>query len=212
VEPTAGPDESGPARHENLDFVSPVSKRRRRKPAKSGRRRRAFQPPGYDSPAEGDVDPATYLDDVPPSVDKAEVESILDRRVFTVPYRSTVIEGERFDWLNPADPDERGLLVKGEHPEYHEALADPLFEGELDGHSPRLHLTMHEVIANQLWDDDPPEVWQAAQRLRDHGMNRHDILHRIAAVFTEHMHPVLAKHEQFDAEAYRQALNDLQPE
>ncbi|WP_029536239.1 DUF1841 family protein [Saccharopolyspora spinosa] len=193
-----------------------MSRGRKRKPMKSGRSRQSSRSPGYASPpgppAEGDVDPAAYLDDVPPSADKAEVESILDRRMFTVAYQSTVIDGERFDWLNPADPDERALLIKGEHPEYHESLADPLFEGELDGHSPRLHLTMHEVIANQLWDDDPPEVWQAARRLRDQGMNRHDILHRLAAVLTKHMYPVLAKHEQFDTEAYRRALNELHRE
>jgi hypothetical protein len=145
-------------------------------------------------------------------VDKAEVESILDRRVFAMPYLSTVIDGERFDWLNPADQDERGLLIRGEHPEYDEVLADPLAEDEVDGHSPRLHLTMHEVIANQLWDNDPPEVWQAAQRLRDQGINRHDILHGLAAVLVKYMHPVLTEHEQFDTEAYRRALNDLRRE
>jgi len=66
--------------------------------------------------------------------------------MFAMPYRSMVIRGEELR-LNPADPDERRLLV-----------------------NPRLHLTLDEIIANQLWAGDPPEAGQAAQRRRDGGM------------------------------------------
>jgi hypothetical protein len=150
-------------------------------------------------------DPTPYLADLPSGTDAA----VLDRRVFAVPHRSTTIHGEGYDGLDLADPDDRGLLIKGEHPQYHEVLADPLFEGELDGHNPRLHLTMHEVIANQLWDNDPPEVWQAARRLRDQGLDRHDILHGLANVMVEHMHPVLTDKVPFDIDAYRREIDDL---
>ena len=30
-------------------------------------------------------------------------------------------------------------------------------------------IAMRQVVATQLWDDWPPEVWDAAQRLRDAG-------------------------------------------
>ena len=30
--------------------------------------------------------------------------------------------------------------------------------------NPRLHLKMHEIVATQLWDDSPPEVWDTAAR------------------------------------------------
>lgn len=154
-------------------------------------------------------DSTVYLGDLSPLASTAEIERILDRRTFAMPYSSTTIDGEDFDHLDPADPDERGLLIKGEHPEYHDALADPSFDGEMDGHSPRLHLTMHEIIANQLWDNDPPEVWQAAQRLRDNGMDRHDILHELLGVMIEHMHPVLTNKVPFDGDAYRRDLDGL---
>lgn len=101
------------------------------------------------------------------------------------------------------------MLIKGEHPELHQALADPDFDTEAAGFSPRLHLTMHEVIANQLWDNDPPEVWQAARRLRDQGMERHDILHALLEVMVTHMHPGLVHKKPFDSDAYRGDLNDL---
>ena len=180
--------------------MSPVSKGRKRRANRkaSGRPRRPLAPqlaPGFD--------PTPYLADAPPGTDA------LDRRVFAVPRCSASIDGEDYDRLNPADPDDRGLLIRGEHPEYDEILADPLFEGEFEGHNPRLHLTMHEVIANQLWDDDPPEVWQAAQRLRDQGFDRHEILHGLANVLAERMFPVLTDNVPFDSAAYRQDLDGL---
>jgi len=142
-------------------------------------------------------------------VSRAEVEDTVDRRVFAMPYYGTTIDGEDFPKLNPADPDERGLLIHGEHVEYHQALADPRWEGEIDGVNPRLHLALHEVIANQMWDGDPPEAWQAARRLREHGMDRHDVLHELMGVAVEHLHPALARAEPFDPDAYRRALNTL---
>jgi len=193
--------------------VSPVSKGRKRKPGKSGRKpgaRRELRDPffGQQQQVSG-FDMEAYVGDLSPVASKAQVEETLDRRVFAMPYYGTTIRGEDFPKLDPADPDERSLLIEGEHPEYHQALGDPAFGGEIDGVNPRLHLTMHEVIANQLWTDDPPEVWQAARRLRDRGMDRHDVLHELCGVLTEHMHPVLAQKEPFDLDAYRGELNSL---
>jgi hypothetical protein len=151
-----------------------------------------------------------YVADLSPQASTDEVQHALDRRLFAMPYYGTTVRGQDFPSLNAADPDERGLLIEGEHPEYHQALGDPLWDGEIDGVSPRLHLTMHEVIANQLWADDPPEAWQAARRLLDRGMDRHDVLHELMSVMAEHMYPTLAREEPFDSEAYRQALNSLE--
>jgi hypothetical protein len=189
--------------------MSPVSKGRKRKPAKAGRKRQARRQV-QDMPRveQGSV-PTVYLDDLPPLTAAADVERTLDRRLFTMPFSGTTIDGEEFDGLNPSDPDERALLIKGEHPELHEVLADPDFDPKAVGFSPRFHLTMHEVIANQLWDNDPPEVWQAAQRLRDQGVDRHNILHALLEVMVTHMHPVLADKKPFDTEAYRRDLDDL---
>lgn len=154
-------------------------------------------------------DPAAYLGDLTPVLPRADVEDTLDRRVFAMPFHGTTIGGEDFPRLDPADSDERGLLIQGEHPEYHEALADPAWSGEIDGVNPRLHLALHEMIANQLWDGDPLEAWQAARRLRDGGMTRHDVLHELMAVAAEHLHPALDRAEPFDTDAYRRALNGL---
>lgn len=138
-----------------------------------------------------------------------DLQDALDRRRFAMPYVGARIGDEDFDGLNPDDPDERSLLIEGEHPEYHEALADPTFEGEIDGVRPRLHLVMHEIVANQLWDNDPPEVWAAARRLLDAGHDRHDILHAIGHAFMPLVHSSLVDRKSFDAAAYRTELNKL---
>jgi hypothetical protein len=63
---------------------------------------------------------------------------------------------------------------------------------------------------NQLWDDDPPEVWEAARRpARRH--ERHAILHALAYEFTEEFHPTLTGQQAPDPEAtaYRTRLRRL---
>ncbi len=173
--------------------MSPVSRGRKRKPKKAGRRAVRRPVPVRD----------VHLPDYVTSDEAA------DRRAFVMPHRSATIDGERFDRLDPDDPDERSLLIQAEHPEFAEYLADSSWQGEIDGTNPRFHLTMHEVIANQLWADEPPEVWRAAKRLREQGMERHDVLHELAGVMAEHMQPTLLRGEPFDEDAYRRALDGL---
>lgn len=193
--------------------MSPVSKGRKRKPKKPVRGTARPDRPVRRPEVRVELDLArdAYLGDLSPTAPEDEVEQTLDRRVFAMPHRGTTIGGEEFDRLDPADPDERSLLVQGEHPEFQEFVADPSWSGEIDGMNPRFHLTMHEVIANQLWDNEPPETWQAARRLREQGMERHDILHELVDVMVEHMRPSLVRGEPFDEDAYRRALADLEP-
>jgi hypothetical protein len=40
-------------------------------------------------------------------------------------------------------------------------------------------------------------------------MDRHDVLHELIGAMVEHMYPTLARHEPFDSDAYRSALNSL---
>src|SRR5688572_17600235 len=76
-------------------------------------------------------------------------------------------------WLNATDADDRALLIAAAHPELDAEDETPLVAGhEIN---PRLHLTIHEIVATQIVDDDPPEVWATAQRLRKLGYGRHEI-------------------------------------
>ncbi len=135
------------------------------------------------------------------------VRDAVDRRMFAMPFFGTRIGDEDFPQLDPGDPDERRLLIEGEHPEYHAAILDPVFDGEIDGVNPRLHLAIHEIVANQLWDDDPPQAWRAAKRLRDAGVDRHEILHRLGGVVATHLHGALTGSRPVDVAAYQRALD-----
>ena len=44
------------------------------------------------------------------------------------------------------------------------------------------HIERHVVLADRLWRGDPPELWEAAQRLLDAGQDRHVVLHTLMAV------------------------------
>jgi Domain of unknown function (DUF1841) len=80
-----------------------------------------------------------------------------------------------------ADPDVRSIVVQHEHPEFETPLRDGTSEIEMGGSTinPRLHLVVHEIVANQLWDDAPPEVWHTAVRLLGMGYDRHEVLHML---------------------------------
>ncbi len=154
----------------------------------------------------------SYLAGLELTGDLKRAQDALDRRIFAMPYVGTRIGGEDYPRLDPADPDDRRLLIEGEHPEYHQVLTDPSAGDEIGGVNPRLHLSIHEVVANQLWEDDPPEVWQATRRLQDRGVDRHEILHRLMAVAVDQLHGALTSGTAADTAAYARALERIAPE
>jgi hypothetical protein len=164
--------------------------------------------PGDPVPVAADVADAYLagldLDGVRPE----DMPDVLERRMFAVPAVGTRIGDEEFPFLDPSDPDDRGMLIEGEHPEYHDALAAPESD-TVDGVNPRLHIAMHQIVANQLWDNEPPEVWQAAKRLSATGMDRHDVLHAIGEVVAEHLFGVLVGDEPSGADRYVDQIEKL---
>jgi hypothetical protein len=113
--------------------------------------------------------------------------------------------------LDRDNPDERRILIEAEHPELHGALGGGLHEIELNGTTmnPVLHIAMHEIVVNQLWDDDPPEMWQTAQRLLAQGYPRHDVLHMLASVVSTEVFEIMRSQEPHDIERVRAALAAL---
>jgi hypothetical protein len=109
--------------------------------------------------------------------------------------------------LDPADPDERALLIRAAHPELDTELETVIVDGR--EMNPRLHLTVHEIVATQLADDDPPEVWATAQRLRRLGYGRHDILHMLGAAMTPQLWAALHDQREYDLDEHRAALAAL---
>ncbi|MEV0145931.1 MULTISPECIES: hypothetical protein [unclassified Nonomuraea] len=87
--------------------------------------------------------------------------SALARRAFAFPFLQGFHNGVDLDRLNPADEADRRALLEIDH------------VGAMDEE----HLAWHEEIATRLWEGDPPQLWEAAQRLLDLGHDRHDVLH-----------------------------------
>jgi hypothetical protein len=134
-----------------------------------------------------------------------------ERRRFAAPPAEGWMRGIDLGLLDPSDPDERRLLIEAEHPELHEALDAGYDEIELDGNvmNPHLHISMHEVVANQLWDDDPPETWATAQRLTALRYERHEVLHMLASVVADQTWRTLRHRERFDLARLVAGLEDL---
>lgn len=149
------------------------------------------------------------VDDAPDGAPE-ELADLAARRLFALGGPTAVVDGEEME-IDPTDPDERALAIRAEHPEYEHVLDDDTLGDEVlvDGVNPRLHLAMHEMVANQLWDGDPPEAWPAAQRLLTAGMDRHDVLHALAEVATRQVHAAVVERRPYDAAAYAADLDAL---
>jgi hypothetical protein len=110
-----------------------------------------------------------------------------------------------------SDPDVRSVVIGHEHPEFAEALKQD--RGEIEGAdgpmNPHLHLTLHGIVATQLWDDSPPEVWDTAVRLLDAGYERHEILHMLARPVVGHIWGALHDERPYDLESHVAALRAL---
>jgi hypothetical protein len=132
-------------------------------------------------------------------------ETDRDRRLaFAVP---ALPDPDDTELLDLADPDERALLIRAAHPELDPELETMIVDGR--EMNPRLHLTVHEIVATQLADDDPPEVWATAQRLRRLGYGRHEILHMLGAAMTPQLWAALHDQREYDLDAHRAALAAL---
>lgn len=125
------------------------------------------------------------------------------RRRFGCPPASGEWDDLDLSFLDPGDPDGRMMLIRAEHPEMAKAIDDDAEHFIVAGEptSPRLHLALHEVVANQLWDGEPPETWETAKRLTEAGYDRHDVLHMLAFVVGEQVRTVLAEQRPADNEA-----------
>jgi hypothetical protein len=96
----------------------------------------------------------------------ADLEA-LPRRAFAFPVLEGRYAGTDLSALDPSRPADRRLLLAACHE-------------DMDGRATaRQHLDRHVALADRLWHGDPPELWEAAQRLLDRGDDRHAVLHTL---------------------------------
>jgi len=133
-----------------------------------------------------------------------------DRRSWATPSGHGTYQGLDLELLDPNDENELTFLIEAQHAEFEDALnshEDVTVNGE--PFSPRLHVAMHQVVANQLLADDPPATWQTVQRLIGLGYDWHNIMHMISALIAEDFYRVMQEHRQPDPADYARRLNEL---
>jgi hypothetical protein len=111
----------------------------------------------------------------------------LPRRAFAFPVLEGIYKGLDLSELDPADPADRRALLAADH------------TTPKTGDDSR-HIDRHLALADRLWRGDPPELWEAAQRLLDAGQERHLVLHDLMDLLES-----LGQ----DRAAFLEALNDL---
>jgi Domain of unknown function (DUF1841) len=189
-----------------------MSPRSRGRPPGRGRRqqpRRPGQRPGgpHLAAVSAGGEPSGYEETADCWFDEPEPG---DRRSWTVPRAHGCYQGLDLELLDPGDEDERALLIEALHPEFTDALQgedDVIVDGQTV--NPRLHVAMHQVVANQLLADDPPQTWQTVQRLAGLGYDWHNIMHMIASLITEDVYWALQEHRQPDPAGYARRLRGL---
>jgi len=133
-----------------------------------------------------------------------------DRQSWAVPSGHGSYRGLDLELLDPADEDERAFLIEAMHPELADALrSDAEVTAGGQPFSPRLHIAMHQIVANQLLADDPPETWQTVQRLGALGHDWHNIMHMIAAVVGDDVYRRMKENRPFDPVDYIRRLHEL---
>ncbi|HSR87301.1 MAG TPA: hypothetical protein VLM11_24235 [Streptosporangiaceae bacterium] len=95
----------------------------------------------------------------------------LARRVFAFPLLRGSYRGTDLATLDPSRHADRRKLLAADHDDADAAHG----RGERDANSE--HIDRHIALADRLWRGDPPELWDAAQRMLDLGEGRHEVLH-----------------------------------
>ncbi len=136
-----------------------------------------------DSPLE------RYFDGVG-DLSPSELADALERRMFAVPSLTTEIDDEEVD-LDPTDAEQRRALV--------------IAEADEDEEEQRLIL--RATIVDQLWDNEPADVWQTVERLNEGELDRDEIFEQLIDALEGSL--VEGESLEYDGDAYVEALAGL---
>jgi hypothetical protein len=127
----------------------------------------------------------------------------LARRAFAFPLLSGWYAGVDLGTLDPASPADRRILLAADHDDG--PARDNMVLANTGRHAGQAHIDNHLALADRLWRGDPPELWEAAQRLLDLGEDRHAVLHSLIETVRQ------AGPRQADIAAALRALPPIEP-
>ena len=126
--------------------------------------------------------------------------------------------GELPDWADPDDPDDRDALISlqfsaqqaGGDDGEDDAYGGDGTDDDEDKDSPdQLRAAFRSAVANQIANDDPPDVWATAQRLLAMGLDREMVLGELVMAMIPQFQAALDSEGPYDLDAYRAALASL---
>ncbi|MGH2810332.1 MAG: SEC-C metal-binding domain-containing protein, partial [Actinomycetota bacterium] len=126
------------------------------------------------------------------------------------PEKSQFLFGEAPEGADLDDPDVRAALLGAADPPHSPEMHDPA-ESEIDRRlsSEYLRTSMLLVLADQIADEQPPEVWAAAKRLLSLGIPRESVRGQLALVLMTLAAENLGEGRPFDLARYVEALDGL---
>jgi hypothetical protein len=133
-----------------------------------------------------------------------------DRRSWAMPSGHGTYQGLDLELLDPGDEDDLTFLLEAQHAELDAAFRsddDVVVDGEPV--NPRLHIALHQIVANQLLADDPSETWRTVQRLAGLGYDWHNVMHMIAAPVSDYIYQGTTQQRPFDPGDYARRLAGL---
>ena len=111
----------------------------------------------------------------------------------------------RYDPQNPPDATSWLELDEAEQQDavlrYHRKIG-------FEAGSVKMHSVVHGAIETQLAEGHQAAC-DALDRLMSDGLDRHEALHAVGAVFAEQLHAVLKNQREFDNEEYERGLREL---
>ena len=75
--------------------------------------------------------------------------------------------------------------------------------------SPVLHEQIHQVVEQQIKENNPKETKETLERLMRSGYNRNEAIHKIGTVVVEELFDTLKSKEKFDRKRFVDRLHRL---
>ncbi len=82
-------------------------------------------------------------------------------------------------------------------------------EHENTEYNPILHEQFHEIVEQQIKDNNPKETKETLEKLIKSGHSRHEAIHKIGAAVVEELYDMLKSREKFDRKRFIDRLDRL---